>query len=68
MWQLWQSPAAPLSDSLIYDNLAGKHTIGVYPLLEDDTCYFLAVDLDEADWRDGAQAFMRFCEELDVPA
>lgn len=58
----------PLSDSVIYDHLAGKHSIGVYPLLEDDTYYFLAVDLDEADWRDNAQAFMRSCEELDVPA
>jgi hypothetical protein len=34
----------PLSDSVIYDHLAGLHTVGVYPLLEDDTCYFLAVD------------------------
>ena len=25
----------PLSDSIIYDHLAGKHTIGIYPLLED---------------------------------
>jgi hypothetical protein len=35
----------PLSDAVIYDHLAGEHTVGVYPLLEDDTCYFLAVDL-----------------------
>ena len=58
----------PLSDSVIYDHLAGEHTIGVYPLLEDDTCYFLAVDFDEADWRDDARAFMQSCEELGVPA
>lgn len=58
----------PLSDAVIYDHLAGKHTVGVYPLLEDDTCYFLAVDFDEADWRDDARAFMQSCEELDVPA
>jgi hypothetical protein len=32
----------PLSDAVIYDHLAGEHTVGVYPLLEDDTCYFLA--------------------------
>ena len=42
----------PLSDAVVYDHLAGGHTVGVYPLLEDDTCYFLAVDFDEADWRD----------------
>jgi hypothetical protein len=38
----------PLSDTVIYDHLTGKHTVGVYPLLEDDTCYFLAADFDEA--------------------
>ena len=58
----------PLSDAVIYDHLAGEHTVGVYPLLEDDTCYFLAVDFDEADWRDDARAFMQSCQELGVPA
>ncbi|WP_370660930.1 TOTE conflict system archaeo-eukaryotic primase domain-containing protein [Massilia cavernae] len=37
-------------------------------MLEDDSCYFLAVDFDEADWRDDARAFMQSCEELRVPA
>lgn len=58
----------PLSDAVVYDHLAGGHTVGVYPLLEDDTCYFLAVDFDEADWRDDARAFMQSCGELGVPA
>lgn len=57
-----------LSDSVIYDHLAGKQTVGVYPLLEDDTCHFLAVDFDEADWQQDAQAFMQSCDELGVPA
>jgi len=58
----------PLSDRVIFDHLAGEHTIGLYPLLEDDTCYFLAVDFDEADWRDDARAFVQSCERLGVPA
>ncbi|PRD64886.1 TOTE conflict system archaeo-eukaryotic primase domain-containing protein [Malikia granosa] len=58
----------PLSDAVIYDHLAGKHTVGVYPLLEDDSCCFLAVDFDEADWRDDARAFMESCAELGVPS
>lgn len=58
----------PLSDAVVYDHLAGGHTVGVYPLLEDDTCYFLAADFDEADWRDDARAFMQSCGELGVPA
>ncbi len=58
----------PLSDALIYGHLAGEHTIGVYPLLEDDSCYFVAVDFDEAEWREDARAFMGSCEALGVPA
>ena len=57
-----------LSDSVIYDHLAGKQTVGVYPLLEDDTCHFLAVDFDEADWQQDAKAFMQSCIEIGVPA
>jgi hypothetical protein len=30
----------PLSDAVIYEHLAGKRTIGVYPLLADNTCHF----------------------------
>jgi superfamily II DNA or RNA helicase len=58
----------PLSDTVIYGHLAGEHTVGVYPLLEDDSCYFVAVDFDEAEWREDARAFMGSCEALGVPA
>ncbi len=57
----------PLSDAVIHDHLAGRHTIGIYPLLEDDTCCFLAVDFDEAEWREDARAFVQSCDELGVP-
>ena len=57
----------PLSDAVIYEHLAGKHTIGVYPLLTDDTCHFLAVDFDETEWREDAKAFYQSCHELGVP-
>jgi len=57
----------PLSDAVIYDHLAGKHTVGVYPLLTNDTCHFLAVDFDEAEWRQDALAFVQSCHELGVP-
>lgn len=46
----------PLSDTAIYEHLTGKRTIGVYPLLSDDTCHFLAADFDEAEWREDAKA------------
>ncbi len=57
----------PLTDTVIYEHLAGKRTIGVYPLLADDTCHFLAADFDEAEWREDAKAFYQSCHELGVP-
>jgi len=57
----------PLSDAAIYAHLAGDHTIGVYPLLEDDSCCFLAIDFDEAEWREDVRAFAGSCTDLDVP-
>jgi hypothetical protein len=35
----------PLDEEAIHNHLAGRHSIGVYPLLLDETCWFLAVDL-----------------------
>jgi superfamily II DNA or RNA helicase len=63
-----QRQLLPVTDQVIYDHLAGKQTIGVYPLLPDDNCCFLAADFDEADWREDAKAFMQSCRELDIPA
>ncbi len=58
----------PVTDAEIYDHLTGKQTMGVYPLLPDDTCLFLAVDFDKAEWRNDATAFMESCHEMNVPA
>ncbi len=57
----------PVTEQVLYDHLAGKQTIGVYPLLSDDSCFFLAADFDEAGWREDAKAFMQTCHELGVP-
>ena len=57
----------PLTDEVVYRHLAGEVVVGIYPLLFDDTCYFLAVDFDEAEWRDDSKAFAQSCHELNVP-
>ncbi|MGD8592938.1 MAG: DEAD/DEAH box helicase family protein, partial [Gammaproteobacteria bacterium] len=57
----------PLTDQTLFDHLAGNHTIGVYPLLSDETCHFLAVDFDKADWREDVKAFVHSCRKLNVP-
>ena len=56
-----------MRDEVIYDHLAGKHTIGVYPLCTDNSCALLAVDFDDADWKADLAAFVRSCEDLDIP-
>lgn len=56
----------PLSDGVFFEHLSGKKTVGVYPLLGDDTCHFLAVDFDEEEWRDEALAFAQSCKDLGV--
>lgn len=56
-----------LTNDVIYRHLAGAIVAGIYPLLSGDTCYFLAADFDEADWREDAQAFVQSCRELEVP-
>ena len=67
-WECDQRFLLPVTDQVIYEHLSGKQTIGAYPLLTDDSCYFLAADFDKADWRQDARAFMQSCRELDIPA
>ncbi len=53
----------PVNDGVVEDHLRGRHTIGVYPLLPDDTCWFLAADFDEAEWMDDVAAFVSTARE-----
>jgi len=57
-----------LSEEVIRDHLLGKQTIGLYPLLQDDTCWFVAVDFDKKTWETDACAFLKMCHEAGVPA
>ncbi|WP_455231072.1 TOTE conflict system archaeo-eukaryotic primase domain-containing protein [Geopseudomonas aromaticivorans] len=57
----------PLTDEILFRHLSGDIVAGVYPLLPDDSCHFLAVDFDEAEWREDAVAFAQSCRELGVP-
>ena len=39
----------PYDDSAIESHLAGRETCGIYPLLEDNSSFFVAVDFDDLD-------------------
>ncbi|MGC1404669.1 MAG: restriction endonuclease subunit R, partial [Thermodesulfobacteriota bacterium] len=58
----------PLTDEIIQNHLLGKQTIGGYPLLSDETCWFLAVDFDKKTWREDTGAFLYTCRQLEIPA
>src|SRR5260370_9186593 len=58
----------PLTDEVVRGHLVGDHTIGIYPLLQDETCWFLAVDFDKKSWQRDATAFLAVSCELNVPA
>ena len=45
----------------------GRDVVGVYAMLADETCCFLAVDFDDGDFQDDVSAFRVACEENDVP-
>ena len=57
----------PLSDSLIHEHLRGKIVAGVYPLLPDDNCWFIAADFDDEEWQKDISAVRQVCEEFSIP-
>ena len=66
----------PVTDQIISWHLSGHKngesankdfTIGVYPILPDETCYFLAVDFDKESWIEDIQAFQEICNEMNIP-
>jgi superfamily II DNA or RNA helicase len=67
----------PVSDELVEYHLSGflpndsyklPFVMGVYPLLKDETCWFLALDFDKQTWRQDAQMFMETCRAENFPA
>src|SRR2546426_1807822 len=57
-----------VEDRVILDHLQGRHVVGVYPLLTDETCWFLAADFDKTSWTDDVAAFMETCRMAGLPA
>ena len=64
----------PVSDDTIAKHLRGADArsagfvAGVYPLLSDETCWFLAADFDKQDWKQDAEAFLQTCHGKGIEA
>jgi len=58
----------PVDDEVIRRHLLGHQVVGIYPLLEDETCCFLVIDFDKASWQSDVAEVIHSCNELGVPA
>lgn len=58
----------PLTEQALYEHLSGKKTIGIYPLLPDETCWFLAIDFDKKQWKRDVIAFIETCKKFNIPS
>jgi superfamily II DNA or RNA helicase len=65
----------PVTEEIIRKHLCGEPnhwqtrdtSIGVYPLLKDETSWLLAADFDEEHWQQDVQAFSETCRKKNVP-
>jgi superfamily II DNA or RNA helicase len=63
----------PLTNEVIESHLRNKDEdgngiIGIYPLLPDDNCLFLAIDFDEENWQHDVTVFRLVCKKWGIPA
>jgi superfamily II DNA or RNA helicase len=56
----------PFDDSAIESHIRGNKSCGIYPLLEDNTSYLIAVDFDKENWEESTLKLYRTCEEYGV--
>ncbi|MCP5522291.1 MAG: DEAD/DEAH box helicase family protein [Verrucomicrobiales bacterium] len=64
----------PVTDEVVRWHLSGRDdrdhpfVMGVYPMLRDESCQFLAVDFDRDHWDEDALAYLETCRAFQVPA
>jgi superfamily II DNA or RNA helicase len=68
----------PVTGEVIRNHLAGStfnnrgaatpFVMGIYPLLQNETCHLLALDFDKQSWQEDVKAFFETCEAEGIPA
>ncbi|HEY3390139.1 MAG TPA: DEAD/DEAH box helicase family protein [Prolixibacteraceae bacterium] len=58
----------PYSDEQIAKHLRGDQLIGIYPLLKDNTSWFITADFDDAGWANECKVFVNSCNKINIPA
>ena len=57
-----------LTDAQIEKHLKGDQLAGIYPLLTDNTSWFIAADFDKEKWEEECRAFVSACKEKGITA
>ncbi len=57
-----------LTDDQIEKHLKGDQIAGIYPLLTDNTSWFIAADFDEEKWEEDCRACVSACKEKGITA
>jgi len=58
----------PLTETEIQKHLNGVQQIGIYPLLQNNTSWFLVADFDKQNWKEEGLTFLNACKEKNIPA
>ncbi len=56
----------PLTDDKIRRHLNGQDFLGIYPILKDETCYFVALDFDKKEWKTAAVGLCHIAKSFDI--
>ena len=56
-----------LDKQVIYEHLSGKQIVGLYPLLENNSCHLLAADFDKTGWQGAVKAMAQACVVFNIP-
>lgn len=64
----------PVSDDIVRQHLLGKSdkdgrnfVMGIYPMLLDESCFFLAADFDKKSWREDVSTVAETCRKIGLP-
>ncbi len=59
----------PLNERVVEDHLRGQDNFvaGIYPMLLNETCYFLAIDFDDEGWQKDITTLRNSCYKFNIP-
>ena len=58
----------PLTDQELCKHFIGNQHIGCYPLLKNNTSWFIAADFDKQNWKEESLTFINACKKKNIPA